>query len=54
MKSNLEHYLRSITELRVQCAQFQHWYNTQRLHSALGYAYPWEKLVASAKSLFAA
>lgn len=46
--------VRSITELRVQCAQFQHWYNTQRLHSALGYAYPWDKLVASAKSLFAA
>lgn len=46
--------VRSITELRVQCAQFQHWYNTERLHSALGYAYPWDKLVASVKSLFAA
>jgi putative transposase len=46
--------VRSITELRVQCAQFQHWYNTERLHSALGYAYPWDKLVASARSLFAA
>jgi len=46
--------VRSITELRVQCGQFQHWYNTQRLHSALGYAYPWDKLIASAKSLFAA
>lgn len=46
--------VRSITELRVQCAQFQHWYNTARLHSALGYAYPWDKLVASAESLFAA
>ncbi|WP_415789416.1 integrase core domain-containing protein [Deinococcus saxicola] len=45
--------VRSITELRVQCAQFQHWYNTERLHSALGYTYPWDKLVASAKSLFA-
>lgn len=46
--------MRSITELRVQCAQFQHGYNTARLHSALGYAYPWDKLVVSAKSLFAA
>ncbi|WP_051655621.1 integrase core domain-containing protein [Deinococcus marmoris] len=46
--------VRSITELRVQCAQFQHWNNTERLHSALGYTYPWDKLVASAKSLFAA
>lgn len=46
--------VRSITELRVQCAQFQYWYNTERLHSALGYAYPWDKLVASTKSRFAA
>ncbi|CAM4298433.1 hypothetical protein DEMA109039_13545 [Deinococcus marmoris] len=46
--------VRSITELRVQCAQFQHWQNMERLHSALGYAYLWDKLVAAAKSLFAA
>ena len=44
--------VRLITELHVQCAQFQHWYSTERLHSALGYA--WDKLGASAKCLFAA
>ncbi|WP_019012517.1 integrase core domain-containing protein [Deinococcus aquatilis] len=46
--------VRSITELRAQCAEFQQWYNTGRLHSALGYAYPWDTLVASVKPLFAA
>lgn len=46
--------VRRVAELRVQCAEFRQWYNARRLHSALGYAYPWDKLVASAKSLFAA
>lgn len=46
--------VRSIAELRAQCAEFQKWYNQRRRHSALGYAYPWDKLMASAKTLFAA
>lgn len=46
--------VRSLAELRVQCAEFQDWYNHRRRHSALGYAYPWDKLMASAKTLFAA
>lgn len=46
--------VRSIAELRAQCAEFRDWYNQRRRHSALGYAYPWDKLMASAKTLFAA
>ena len=44
----------SIGELRAQCTEFQDWYNHRRRHSVLGYAYPWDKLLASAKTLFAA
>lgn len=48
------HEIRSMAELRAQCVEFQDWYNRRRRHSALGYAYPWDKLMASAKTLFAA
>lgn len=44
----------SIAELREQCGRFREWYNRHRMHSALGYTYPWDKLLSSAKSLFAA
>nr|WP_233554414.1 transposase [Deinococcus cavernae] len=48
------HEVRSMAELRAQCVEFQDWYNRRRRHSALGYAYPWDKLMASAKTLFTA
>ena len=46
--------VRCIAELRARCAEFQDWYNHRRRHSTIGYAYPWDKLMASAKTLFAA
>ena len=48
------HEVRSIAELHARCAEFHDWYNHRRRHSTLGYAYPWVKLLASAKTLFAA
>ncbi|WP_373289137.1 integrase core domain-containing protein [Deinococcus aerolatus] len=46
--------VREVTELRVQCAQFQQQYNTERLHTALRCAYPWVKLGAAVKRGFTA
>lgn len=41
-------------ELSACCVQFRDWYNTARLHSALGYSRPWAKLLEAAKSRNAA
>ena len=41
-------------ELSALCAEFRTWYNTVRPHSALGYGYPWAKLLEVAESLKAA
>lgn len=41
-------------ELSACCVQFRDWYNTERLHSALGYSRPWAKLLEAAKSRNAA
>lgn len=44
----------TMQELRDGVALFRHWYNQVRLHSALGYACPWAKLLETAKSRIAA
>ena len=41
-------------ELRDGTGRFRDWYNQIRLHSALGYACPWAKLLEAAKSRNAA
>lgn len=41
-------------ELREGTVRFRDWYNQVRLHSALGYACPWAKLLETAKSRNAA
>lgn len=44
----------TIQELRDGTVRFRDWYNQLRLHSALGYACPWAKLLETAKSRNAA
>jgi len=44
----------SIRELRDGADRFLGWYNRIRLHSALGYACPWAKLIEAAKARNAA
>lgn len=44
----------TMQELRDGVALFRQWYNHIRLHSALGYACPWAKLLELAKSRIAA
>lgn len=39
----------TMQELQVGVVKFRHWYNQIRLHSALGYACPWAKLLEAAK-----
>lgn len=43
-----------LQELRHGTGRFRDWYNQVRLHSALGYACPWAKLLEAAKSRTAA
>jgi putative transposase len=45
------HELTDFAHLQSLCQQFKSWYNEQRMHSALGYATPWEALKAQALSL---
>ena len=44
----------TMQELRDGTVRFRDWYNQVRLHSALGYACPWAKLLEAAKSRNAA
>ncbi|MEF2279425.1 integrase core domain-containing protein [Deinococcus sp. YIM 134068] len=44
----------TMQELREGAVRFRDWYNQVRLHSALGYACPWAKLLETAKSRNAA
>ena len=44
----------SIRELRAGADRFLGWYNHIRLHSALGYACPWAKLIEAVKARNAA
>ncbi|WP_051935505.1 integrase core domain-containing protein [Deinococcus sp. YIM 77859] len=44
----------SLMELQAGVTTFYTWYNYVRLHSALSYAYPWAKLLGTAKSRNAA
>ncbi len=45
---------RTIADVRVAMPEFHRWYNTERRHSALGYATPWATLTSSAKARNAA
>ncbi|WP_245808575.1 integrase core domain-containing protein [Deinococcus hopiensis] len=40
----------SMQQLRHGTERFRDWYNQVRLHSALGYACPWAKLLEAAKA----
>jgi len=44
----------SMAEVRTAMPDFHRWYNTERRHSALGYATPWATLTSSAKARNAA
>jgi putative transposase len=44
----------SMPKLQAGVTTFRTWYNHVRLHSALGYAYPWARLLETAKSRNAA
>lgn len=44
----------SMQELQAGVTTFRTWYNHVRLHSALGYACPWARLLETAKSRIAA
>lgn len=44
------HELTDFASLQQLCQQFKSWYNTERKHSALGYATPWATLTAQALS----
>lgn len=44
----------SMADVRTAMPEFHRWYNTERRHSALGYATPWSTLTASAKTRNAA
>lgn len=40
----------SMQELRHGTVRLRSWYNQVRLHSALGYAFPWAQVLEAAKS----
>lgn len=44
----------SMADVRTAMPEFHRWYNTERRHSALGYATPWSTLTSSAKTRNAA
>ena len=42
--------LTNIAQLRAFSTKFRNWYNFERRHSSLGYAYPWVKLLKATES----
>jgi len=39
----------TLAELQTLDAPFVNWYNQERIHSAIGYETPWQKLTADAR-----
>lgn len=48
------HDFKTLGELREGGERFRNWYNLERRHSAIGYAFPWHELVGSAQARLAA